>query len=314
MKKSSTHQLREKTSIFGLFVLISLLLHLLAGFLLQDRQILPDPKLKPEETPIAMQERKNWLELDQKPQIKAAEPPEDATHLAEANQKVEQEAAPKGDDSRDQEAEEAQQQVVQQQPPPPPQQSAPPSQPAEQPPSPPLQTASSGEQNPPTEQQPEHNQLPINLPNLTDLTQLSPTTLARIDQQQQRKRTKDRPEIDFEDDEIWLNLQEMDNKLLSFFRRFSDRIEAVWNYPVEASSRGIQGTLLIKIVVNRKGELIDALPLQTSGSNILDYEAIQAVYRAAPFGPLPSYYKHDQLKIYAHFQYNLSKTMMYGRP
>lgn len=313
MKKSSTHQLREKTSIFGLFVLISLLLHLLAGLLLQHRQILPDPKLEPETIPIAMQERKNWLELDQKPQDRAAEPPEDATHLAEANQKVEQEAAPKGVDSRDQEAAEVQQQVAQQQPPPP-QQPAPPSQPVEKPPSTPLQTASSGEQNPPTEQQPEHNRIPINLPNLTDLTQLSPVTLARIDQQQQRQRIKDRPEINLKDDEIWLNLQEMDNKLLSFFRRFSDRIEAVWNYPVEASSRGIQGTLLIKIVVNKKGELIDALPLQTSGSDILDYEAIQAVYRAAPFGPLPSYYKHDQLKIYAHFQYNLSKTMMYGRP
>ncbi len=316
MKKLKNYRLRDKTSVFSLFLLISLLLHLLAGLLLQNRQIFPQPKNKPEQTAVALQERKNWLELDQPPLDKAVKPPKDATHIADVNAKVKQETAPKRDDSRDrQKKAEQQQQVAQPSParPPQPKLSDRPRDPI--PPAPLLQTDKSGEQSTATkpEQEPLPEQTPVSLPNLLNLTSLSPTTLARIDRQQQKQRSKDRPEIELKDDEVWLNLRQ-DDKLISFFRRFSDRIEAVWNYPVEASARGIEGTLLIKIIVNKKGELIDAFPLESSGSEILDYEAITAVYRAAPFGELPSYYNHEQLKIYAHFQYHLSRRTIYGNP
>ncbi len=311
MKRISPLRLRKKPGIFALFFLISLLLHLLAGLLLQNRQIFPEPEDKKEETRIALQERKNWLELDQKPLEKAAEPPEEAKHIAEANQKVEKETTRAGEDTRDQQAIVAPTQQAKRQPPP---QASPPPVPPQsarqQPPSPPLLPGNNGEHSAVAETEPK--QQPIKLPNLTDLTNLSPTTLARLDRQQ-RQRTKNRPEIELKDDEVWLNLRQ-DDKLISFFRRFRDRIEAVWNYPIEASSNGIEGILLLKIIVDKKGELIDVFPLKSSGSDLLDYEAIQAIYRAAPFGNLPSYYKHDQLKIYAHFQYSLSRRMIYGQP
>jgi protein TonB len=315
MKKNNTYRLREKSSLFGLFLLISLLLHLLVGVLLQDQQIIPAPEEKPEQTSVALEERKNWLELDHLPLEKTATPPKNAAHVADANAKVEQETAPKGDESRDQQrVEKRKQQVAQQS-------SASlrqktiihPTAPSS--PAPPLQADEHGSRKPATKTGQERllEQLQVKLPTLKSLTDLSHETLARLDRQQQKQRAKDRPEIELKDDEVWLNLRQ-DEKLISFFRRFSDRVEAVWNYPVEASSRGIEGTLLIKIIVNKKGELLDAFPLESSGSDILDYEAITAVYRAAPFGDLPSYYQHDQLKIYAHFQYNLSRRMIYGNP
>ncbi len=315
MKRIKKNQLYEKTSFFSLFLLISLLLHLLTGLLLQKQQIIPVPKNKPEQTAVTLQERNNWLELDQKPVEKTVEPPKNATHVAEANAKVKQEAAPEGDDSRDQQRTERQKQQIAQQIAIPTPRQKPIPRSTTPPPAPPLQADSRGERSSATKSKQERllRPVPINLPSLSALTNLSPKTLARIDRQQQKQRCKDRPEIELKDDEVWLNLRQ-DDKLISFFRRFSDRIESVWNYPVEASSQGIEGTLLIKIVVNKKGELVDAFPLESSGSDILDYEAITAVYRAAPFGKLPSYYRHDQLKIYAHFQYNLSRRMIYGNP
>ena len=314
MDKNEKTRHQMKKSYFGIFLLISLLLHLLIVMLFQKQLLLPVQKEKVEQTSVALQERKNWLELDQKLPEKTIEPPKEATHIAEVNAKVDQETAPVGDDSRDkQRAEQAKRQVVQQKQVPAPQKKTPPA--AQPPASPPLQAETAGEHSPAVNSDHEkpEDQVPINLPSLSKLTNLSPNTLARIDRQEQKQRIKDRPEIELKEDEVWLNLRQ-DDKLISFFRRFSDRIEAVWNYPVEASSRGIEGTLLIKIIVNKKGELVDAFPLESSGSEILDYEAITAVYRAAPFGELPSYYKHEQLKIYAHFQYSLSRRMLYGNP
>jgi len=276
--------------------------------------LLPASKEKTVKTPIALEERQKWLELDQKPVEPAKTPPSDATHLADNNRRVEKEAAPKGDDSRDQKREdlktpELAENLISQ----PRQQSQSEVVAPEKPASSNMQPDTYAAQPPVPKRKPERIDIPINLPKLSELTNLAQSTQARIDRQQ-KQRVKERPEIDLKDDEIWLNLQQMDNKLLSFFRRFHDKVEAVWNYPVEASSRGIEGTLLIKIIVNKKGELLDALPLESSGSDILDYEAIQAVYRAAPFGKLPNYYPHEQLKIYAHFQYSLSRRMIYGRP
>lgn len=311
--------LPKKTSFFSLFLLISLLLHLLVGLLLQTQLITPEKKNRPERTAVALQERNNWLELDHKPREKTAEPPQKTTHIAEDNAKVEQETAPKGDESRDQpKIAKQQRQITQQSSVPEPQQKqsirhTPSTSPT--PPPSPVQADKQGERNLPTEPElvKQLEPVEVSLPSLNQLTNLSPTTLARMDRQEQQQRSKDRPEIALKDDEVWLNLRQ-DDKLISFFRRFSDRIEAVWNYPTEASSQGVEGTLLIKIIVNKKGELIDAFPLESSGSKILDYEAITAVYRAAPFGELPRYYPHDQLKIFAHFQYNLSRRMIYGNP
>ncbi len=311
MKSLRPKRQLKRSGVFSLAILVSLLLHLILGTLLLNQQIVPEAQPPAAKTPINLRVEPRWIELDQQPEQIASEPPPEASPLASDNQRVEKETAPKGEDSRDSRKSVPRQQLSSQTPPPiiPSPQQPPP---GEEPPSVARQTAPDGERPPPTGPDRPQPRIPIELPNLQDLTSLAPTTLARLDRQQNR--IKDRPEVALEDDAVWLNLQKMDNKLLSFFRRFHDRVEAVWNYPVEASSRGVEGTLLVKILINKKGELLDVLPLESSGSDILDYEAITAVYRAAPFGPLPSYYEHEQLKIYAHFQYSLVRRMIYGRP
>jgi protein TonB len=138
-------------------------------------------------------------------------------------------------------------------------------------------------------------------------------TLSRIADRSlgKRERRKEREDVAV-GDTVWLNLQH--DLLVSFFRRFHDQIERVWNYPTEAAEKGIEGTLQLLIIVDREGKLLDVDLPQSSGSNILDYEAIQAVYRAAPFGPLTSHYPHATLKIRANFRYTLVGKYIYGRP
>ncbi|MFK5925808.1 MAG: TonB family protein [Desulfuromusa sp.] len=128
--------------------------------------------------------------------------------------------------------------------------------------------------------------------------------------QADRNRVKERNDIEI-GDTVWLNLQH--NLLVSFFRRFHDQIELVWNYPTKAAMNGIEGTLELLIIVNQKGELLDVDLKQTSGSDLLDFEAIQAVYRAAPFGPLTKHYPHEKLNIRAYFSYRISGKIIYGR-
>jgi len=67
------------------------------------------------------------------------------------------------------------------------------------------------------------------------------------------------------------------------------------------------------IIVDQKGELIDVDLMQSSGSGLLDFEALQAVYRAAPFGPLTKHYPHEKLNIRAYFSYRISGQYIYGR-
>ncbi|PLX97890.1 MAG: hypothetical protein C0622_12160 [Desulfuromonas sp.] len=123
-------------------------------------------------------------------------------------------------------------------------------------------------------------------------------------------RTKERDDIEI-GDTVWLNLEQ--GLLVSFFRRFHDKIEGVWNYPQEALADEVEGKLELLIIIDKKGELLDVDLVRSSGSDLLDFEAIQAVYRAAPFGPLSSYYPHEKLKIHATFQYTISGKFIYGK-
>lgn len=138
-------------------------------------------------------------------------------------------------------------------------------------------------------------------------------TLSRIADSSlgERERRKKREDVEI-GDTVWLNLQH--DLLVSFFRRFHDRIERVWNYPTEAAQNGIEGTLQLLIIVDRDGKLLDVDLLHSSNSDTLDFEAIQAIYRAAPFGPLTRHYPHATLKIRANFRYTLVGQYIFGRP
>lgn len=71
------------------------------------------------------------------------------------------------------------------------------------------------------------------------------------------------------------------------------------NYPPEARSSGIYGSLRMVVVLEKDGSVKDVEILNSSGSKVLDDAAIRIVRLSAPFAPFPPEMreKADQLEI-----------------
>lgn len=138
------------------------------------------------------------------------------------------------------------------------------------------------------------------IPDLETLTQISPNTLAKIESD---RRHKYRADVE-RGDTVWMDAQQ--DILHSFMKRFRTNIYLVWNYPDAAAQRQQQGTSLVRITVDRKGNVTDVQLLESTGHRILDDEVIRAVRKGATYGPLPRAYPNEDLKIMAFFQYRLS--------
>lgn len=103
--------------------------------------------------------------------------------------------------------------------------------------------------------------------------------------------------------EVSLNTTEF--KYVSYFSKLKRKIKMVWKYPETARVKGLQGTLTLRFTLNGDGSLRDVKVVQSSGYQILDEGAVEAVKKAAPFYSIPGVLG-DNLVIVADFQYQLS--------
>ena len=287
-----TAEQRQNRIITG-FVLLSLLLHLLLLLVPKDRlfpvETAPPPVFVEVRPP---QQRERELDLPireelERPREKPAE------RLAEKDQVVEQEIAPEGQDTEDRKRTVRAPQPVPQTPPP-----VPP-QPKQQP-----ETAQAKEPEPARPQtlegRPQQKKDPLaDLPDLKTLTQISPQTMAQIESEWRRKYRKDTER----GDTVWMDTQQ--DLLISFMRRFRDNIYGVWNYPESAKWQNQQGSCLLRITVDRNGNVEDVKLMESSGYRVLDEEAMRAVRQGATYGPLPRAYPNEYLHIMALFNYQL---------
>jgi protein TonB len=92
---------------------------------------------------------------------------------------------------------------------------------------------------------------------------------------------------------------------ISYFASIKRKIELVWQYPQEAAAAGLQGDLIVDFVIGRSGNLESVELLQGSGHKILDDEALGSIRKAAPYNPIPEPYKISDLRIRAHFIYEM---------
>jgi protein TonB len=90
---------------------------------------------------------------------------------------------------------------------------------------------------------------------------------------------------------------------ISYFASIKRKIELVWQYPYEAAVAGIQGELILDFVIARGGTVNSIDLVRSSGSKILDDEAIRSIRKAAPFDPIPAQYKIPTLQIRGRFVY-----------
>ncbi len=90
------------------------------------------------------------------------------------------------------------------------------------------------------------------------------------------------------------------------------RIEAVGNlnYPEQASTQGIYGTLRVMVALNPDGSVNDIRILRSSGERVLDEAAVNIVRLAAPFDPFPPELraKVDVLEIIRTWQFHRGDT------
>jgi len=285
------------------FITVSLLLHLLFLYLLPQRNLFTAPA---PEKPVYVEVRppqERELDLPVPQRETPRETP--AKRLGPADQVAKRETAPKGEAPEDRTP-------VAVSPPSP----APKRRPATKP-SPPPKPAERTVRRPgaeepappPPRSAPEAVEAPKPLPDLKTLMAASDMAAQNIAEKQVAEwRRKYRADVE-EGDAVWLDTEK--DLLISFFQRFRNNIYGVWNYPSRSAERGEEGTCLLKITVNRDGSVDKVRLMESSGHQALDDAAIAAVYKGASYGQLPRTYKEDSLNIFAFFQYNLSRRIIY---
>jgi protein TonB len=84
-----------------------------------------------------------------------------------------------------------------------------------------------------------------------------------------------------------------------------EKIRANWIYPREAGDRGLQGELLLEFHIAKDGRLQYLSMRNSSGAEILDRFAMNAVRLAQPFPPVPDDIAKRVLAINGLFRYQI---------
>jgi protein TonB len=62
-------------------------------------------------------------------------------------------------------------------------------------------------------------------------------------------------------------------------------LQRVKRYPLAA--HGVSGTVTVRFVLNRAGDVIESAVMKSSGNGVLDREALETLHRASPFPAFP---------------------------
>ncbi|MGZ8495403.1 MAG: TonB family protein [Candidatus Binatia bacterium] len=104
-----------------------------------------------------------------------------------------------------------------------------------------------------------------------------------------------------------VSLNTHDPAYMNYFNRIKQAINQKWEYPELAKRYGLQGTLFLEFAIGANGQLEHLRLVRSSGSQLLDDEALRAITAAAPFAPSPSWIKNNPLPISATMEYHDSR-------
>lgn len=105
--------------------------------------------------------------------------------------------------------------------------------------------------------------------------------------------------------EATISLDTRDSTYHPYTKVLKEMILNRWIYPLSARQAFIQGSLLIVFRLDRGGNLIACNMATSSGHEILDAHALQAIRLASPFPPFPENIMVQFLNINASFVYRL---------
>ncbi len=80
-----------------------------------------------------------------------------------------------------------------------------------------------------------------------------------------------------------------------YFSALHARVQRALDYPRRARLDSIQGTVVLRIRIDRDGRIQSSQVTESSGSRVLDRHAVRIAKRAAPFGPVPVHFEDDDL-------------------
>ena len=132
-------------------------------------------------------------------------------------------------------------------------------------------------------------------------------TLAMLDELNQEKYAPENPQVEEKeelDNDEPISLDTKEAKYVSYFSRIKQQIQRVWVYPSQGIKRTLSGELTLKFEISKDGNLLSLRLINSSGSNILDANAVKAVRGAAPYYPFPITITKKKLSILATFVYN----------
>ena len=101
-----------------------------------------------------------------------------------------------------------------------------------------------------------------------------------------------------------VSLNTRDPIYVSYFNKIKQSIESQWEYPEVALRYGLQGRLSLEFAIASNGQLERLRILRSSGSQVLDDEALRAIKAASPFPPIPPWIKSNPLSISASMEYH----------
>jgi len=105
--------------------------------------------------------------------------------------------------------------------------------------------------------------------------------------------------------EATISLDTRDSTYHPYTKVIKERIRNHWVYPLSARQDHTQGSLLVIFRLDRGGDLIDCSIAKSSGHEILDTHALEAIRSATPFPPFPEKITVQFLNIHASFAYQL---------
>ena len=80
-----------------------------------------------------------------------------------------------------------------------------------------------------------------------------------------------------------------------YFSDLHARVVAVLDYPPRAKNERVEGTVVVRVRIDRDGRIQSSQVAESSGSRVLDRHALRVTKRAAPFGPVPAHFEADDL-------------------
>lgn len=86
-------------------------------------------------------------------------------------------------------------------------------------------------------------------------------------------------------------------KHFSYLIGIKRKIELVFSVPFFMPNHGSVGVPIVGFTVRRSGELAEAVLLRSSGYTVLDKALLEAVKRAAPYGPFPQHLPDGEISI-----------------